>query len=244
MMMMFAAKPGSHEILVRLAPARHARRRHAGNLVGQPVKLVGQHHPADQAGIAMVEIADRDLRARPQIVVHILIEQSDRAAVGMALQIASDPVKPVAEALGEQRAPGVEQQPRRFDCSAGDDHQVGRLSLAPVVGVKILDGFRAAFGVEDDPGDDAAAAQFAMAGGEGSRDHRVVRAALGVAFAGETARTSGSACSRAARCKERCFAASGCGKDASPAVARRVSATASPANRAGAAWADGVGAAP
>ena len=149
-----------------LAPARNARRRHVGHLIGQAAEFVGQQHPADETGISVVEIADGNFGARPEVVVNVVIEQTERAAVGVALKIASDPVKAIAESLGKQRAAGVEQQARGFDGAAGDHHQVGGLRLPAVVGVKILDRFRAAFGVEDDVGGDAVRAQLAVPGGE------------------------------------------------------------------------------
>ena len=54
----------------------------------------------------MVEIADRDLGAGSQVVVNVVIEKAEGATVGMALKVASNPVKSIAKALGKEGAAG------------------------------------------------------------------------------------------------------------------------------------------
>ena len=105
----------------------------------------------------------------------------------MALKITSDPVKSISESFWKKRASRVEQQARRFDGASGNNHQIGGLRLPAVLGVKILDRFRAAFGVEGNAGNDAVRAQLAVPGCERRPDHGILRSVLGVTFAGETA---------------------------------------------------------
>src|SRR5690348_6671277 len=112
---------------MRLAPARHGGWNLAQKLDRQADKFVGQHRAARQAGIAVVEIAYRYLRAGPDVVINLLLEQPHRSGISVTLQISPDPVVPVAKAPRKQLAPGIEQQPRRLDRGARDNHQVRAL---------------------------------------------------------------------------------------------------------------------
>ena len=71
--------------------------------------------PPTKPGIAVVEIADGDGRAGPEVVVGFVVEQADGAGVGVALQISADPVVAIAQSVGEQPAFGIQQQARGFD---------------------------------------------------------------------------------------------------------------------------------
>src|ERR1022692_2999397 len=102
-------------VLVRLAPRRRAGRAHAGEAVGRPDELVAQRGAAPDAGVAVVEIADRDRRARADIVEGLLLEQAVRARVGVPLQVAAHPVVAVARAVREQPRPGVQEEPGGLD---------------------------------------------------------------------------------------------------------------------------------
>ena len=101
----------------------------------------------------------------------------------MAHQVAPHPIVAIAEAVGKKTGFGIQQQAGRFRGRSGNHHEVGGL-FAPVAAlVEVFDSRGAALLVGHDFPDHAFGAQRAVAGGEGARDHRVVRAALGVDLA-------------------------------------------------------------
>ena len=101
--------------------------------------------------------------------------------------MAADLVVAIAQAVGKQPALRIQQQPRRFDGAARHDHDVGELFLPAAVGIDVGHAARAAAIVGEDPGGRALGAQFAVAGGQGDGNDGVLRAVLGVHFAGEAA---------------------------------------------------------
>jgi hypothetical protein len=72
----------------------------------------------------VTEVVGRNTRTGPDIVVHRVLEDPQRAAIQVALEVASHLVGVVAKPVRLRLARAAEQQARRLD-SAGGNHHVG-----------------------------------------------------------------------------------------------------------------------
>ena len=75
----------AHEVLVCLAPRRRPGRLIVGELEGQPDEFVRQHPAAGEPGCSVVVVANRHAHPGPEVVVGLLLEEADRAGVGVAV---------------------------------------------------------------------------------------------------------------------------------------------------------------
>ena len=105
----------------------------------QADELVGEHAAATEAGCSVVVVGDGDAGTGTNVVVCFEIEVADGAGVVMSLQVATDLVVAVAEAVGKEAAARVEQQARGLDGTGGDDDDVGGLLLKVAALVEIGD---------------------------------------------------------------------------------------------------------
>ena len=81
---------------------RLTRRTSTSEQVRHPDEFVGQEATADDSLVVVVVVAYGDTGAGSYIVVDLLIEQSEGPAIGMTLQIPTDPVVVVASPVGEE----------------------------------------------------------------------------------------------------------------------------------------------
>ncbi len=180
-----AAVELAHVILVLVTPPRRIRRCHSGELDRQPDEFVGQHGAAAQTRIAVIEIADGDAGPRSHIVVSVVIEQPHGARIGVPLQVAAHPVVAVPQAVGMQSALRIQQQARGFDGARAHHHQPRRLRLQVAASVEVGHRGRVSARIQHNLPRHRIGAQFAQASRHGGGNHRVLRAVLGVDFAGE-----------------------------------------------------------
>ena len=136
----------------------------------------------------MPELVGGDGGAGTHQIVDGIVEDADRAAVEVSLQVAADLVVGVAETVGLPVAAAVQQEPGRLDCPGRDDHILGAHRTTPagaaVVGNEI-DAGDTSGGVGEDALGAGREQDAEVARGGGPREHRVLRVVLGLHRAGE-----------------------------------------------------------
>src|SRR6478609_8593653 len=94
-------------------------------------EVVGDHPAADQAVVAVSEVVRGDGGSGTHQVVDGIVEDADRAAVEVSLQVAADLVVGVTEAVGLPVAAAVQQEPGRLDGPRRYDHILGAHRATP-----------------------------------------------------------------------------------------------------------------
>ena len=128
------------EFLVCQSPPRTAR----GPLVGEPIRkrneLVAQHAAPLQPGIPVIEVGDGDVGPGTEVIVNLIFEETRSAGVGVVLEVVTYPAVSISCTLRKHGRGGIQEQPGCFGCGARHNDEVRRLSPAPIVAIKVLDG--------------------------------------------------------------------------------------------------------
>ena len=154
------------------------------------------------ARVAVVEVAEGDAGPGPGLFVDFVRRRGPAPAIGMALQVAANPIVVVARPVGKELRAGIEQQPGGLRGRGGNHDQVGRLHLQPVARRRNIS--------HPGPGrgrrrgsrcttDSVRTSQLPR--GHRHGNHRVLRAVLGVDRAGEAHAMHACACRPAGRCR-------------------------------------------
>lgn len=175
----------AHEVFMRVAPADTVWR-HVHNLNGEADEFIGEHGAAAEAGIAVVVVTNGDVGARADVIVGIEIKQARGARISVALEVATDPIVTIAQAVGKKTAFGIKEKPRGFNGARRHNDEIGGLHAKTIVGVEIRDAGDFALLVGEDFLDHAAEAEITKTGGKSLGNDGVVCAALGIHFADET----------------------------------------------------------
>ena len=183
----------AHGAFVGEAPAREV-----GREVGAPEdegkldEIVGEHGAADDARVAVVELRGGEADAGAEVgIVDAGREEAGDDGVVVTLEMATDVVAVVAEAVGVLGRGGEEKEACGLDGAAGEDDgfRVGgaALGLGGVGGGgrEIFDAGGAAGGVGDHARDVGAGCEGAAAGGEGAGEEGVMGAVARIGGAGE-----------------------------------------------------------
>ena len=155
---------------------------------GAAVELqrVAPHEIARRIGLVELLAPQRGDRAAAAIELLVDIARDDRP--GMQHQVLADQAGGVGEPVGKPRRRRVQQQARRADAVAGQDHDLGRLELLAPVGVVVDRAGRHAVLVGGDLAHPAARAQL-DAGADRERPVGDVGAGLGALRAARRAVT-------------------------------------------------------
>src|SRR5262245_43248950 len=84
-----AAVETAHEVFVGDAPAGTVGRTDGGEVDGEADELVRQHGAAAEPGVAVIEVADGDTGTGADVVVGVVVEETDCASIGVALEVAA-----------------------------------------------------------------------------------------------------------------------------------------------------------
>jgi hypothetical protein len=161
-----------------------------GESIGVADELITEHSSALKAGVAMVEIGDRNGSSWSHVIIYFLIEEAASPRVSVVLKVPSYPVEPVSGAVWKEPRMRVQQEPSRLGSGAGKHYQVGTLEPFSPVFIEIVDAFGPSALVETHFSRHTSDAQLTVAGGQSGWNDRVVCPVFGVDFAGVPAAVS------------------------------------------------------